>query len=99
MGGCCFIFLLSRKVEHAFKRWSTGEYEKKFEGFAAALSDKTATYLADIEGISEKGWGKIMAAARRVINEKPGSAGKAEGGSGRSSHASLRRRIVDADDD
>ena len=40
-----------------------------------------------------------MAAARRVINENPGSAGKAEGGSVNSSHASLRRRIVDADDD
>jgi len=40
-----------------------------------------------------------MAAARRVINEKPGSSGKAEGGSVNSSHASLRRRIVDADDD
>ena len=87
------------KVEHAFKRWSTGEYEKNFEGFSAALSEKTATYLGDIEGVSEKGWAKIMAAARGVLNEKPSGRTEVRGSSVALSHASLRRQIVDADDD
>ncbi|KAF8797834.1 hypothetical protein BYT27DRAFT_7323078 [Phlegmacium glaucopus] len=95
------LALSAMAVDHAFKQWSTGEYQKKSEGFSAALTDKTATYLADIEGVvSEKGWAKIMTAARKFINEKPGgSSGKTEGSFTISSHASLRRRIVDADDD
>jgi len=43
LGWCCFLPLLLWKVKHAFRQWSTSEYEKKFEGFAAALTDKMAT--------------------------------------------------------
>ena len=86
------------KVEHTFKRWSTGKYEKNFKGFSAALSEKTVMYLGDIEGVSEKGWAKIMAAVRGVLNEKPSGRTEVRGSSVASSHASLCRRIVDADD-
>jgi len=44
LGWCCFPSLLLWKVKHAFRQWSTSEYKKKFEGFAAALTDKMATY-------------------------------------------------------
>ncbi|KAF8804253.1 hypothetical protein BYT27DRAFT_7259397 [Phlegmacium glaucopus] len=64
------LALSTMAVDHAFKQWSTGKYQKKSEGFSAALTDKTVTYLADIEGVeSEKGWAKIMTAAQKFINE------------------------------
>ena len=82
--------------------WSTGNFIKPTkangitpEGFTAALAERTALYLSDIETLPLKTWEKIVVATMKIVEETKGAVSRP---AVQADQTSLHHQIVNADE-